>query len=151
MSKAACQRRLDLKHVGCLYTFDAPVGETICTYCGENATTLDHVLPISAAVSLYDVIATDRARYRHGLKLVPCCRDCNTRLGGRFFTCVSDKRAALAKLLARKYGRLLGTYDWQDEDLTNMGRMLQTYIVHKDSKRKAVEDRIRFARTGGRI
>jgi hypothetical protein len=150
LSKWTLQRGLDIKRVGHLYTFDAPFGETICTYCGEFATTLDHVLPVSAAVSLYDVIMGDRARYRHGLKIVPCCRDCNSRLGGRFFTCISDKRAALARLLRRRHSRLLGAYDWQNDELADMGHMLQVYISSKDSKRKTIEDRIRFARSGGR-
>lgn len=151
MTGFGIKRNSDLKQVGHLYAFEAPFGETICTYCGEFATTLDHVMPVSAAAKLYDVIMADRVRYRYGLKLVPCCGDCNHRLGGRFFTCISDKRLGLAKLLWKKHRRLLGTYDWQEDELARMGRMLHSYIESRDNKRQVIEDRIRFARTGGQV
>lgn len=144
-------RYSDLKQVSHLYTFDAPFGETICTYCGECATTLDHVLPISAAAALHDVIVSDRPRFRHSLKIVPCCADCNSRLGHRVFTCVSAKREALAKLLYKRHKRLLGSYDWQEIELARMGRMLHAYIEAQDSRRKIIEDRIRFARNNGNV
>lgn len=144
-------RSADIKIAGHLYVFEAPFGETICTYCGECATVLDHVMPISAAAALHDVIVSDRPRFRHGLKIVPCCADCNTRLGHRVFTCISAKREALAKLLYKRHKRLLGTYDWQEVELASMGRMLHTYIEARDSRRRVVEDRIRFARNNGRV
>ncbi len=144
------KRSQALKQVGHLYEFEAPFGETICSYCGEFATTLDHVLPVSAAAKLYDVIIADRARYRYGLKVVPCCHDCNTRLCNRFFTCIRDKRKALARLLHKKHRRLLGTYDWQEDELGHMGRMLHDFIESRDSKRRVIEDRIRFARNDGK-
>ena len=151
MTTKALKRNHDLKQVGHLYSFEAPFGETLCTYCGEFATTLDHVMPVAAAAKLYDVIMADRVRYRYGLKIVPCCHDCNVRLNGRFFSCISDKRQALAKLLFKKHRRLLGTYDWQEDELARMGRMLHDFIESRDSKRKVIADRIRFARTGGQI
>ncbi len=151
MTMKALERSHALKQVGHLYAFEAPFGETICTYCGEFATTLDHVMPVSAAAKLYDVIMADRSRYRYGLKIVPCCHDCNHRLGGRFFTCIGDKRQALAKLLWKKHRRLLGTYDWDEDDLARMGRMLHDFIESRDSKRRVIEDRVRFARSNGKV
>lgn len=144
-------RSRDIAQAGHLYTFDEHFGGTVCCYCGEWATSLDHVMPISAAARLYEEIIRDRRSYQHGLKLVPCCADCNRRLANRFFTNVTDKRKALARLLRKKHKRMLGTYDWQEDELDEMGRMLHTYIESRDSKRKIVEDRIKFARSGGRL
>jgi hypothetical protein len=151
MARYSSNRRADLKQVGHLYKFEAPFGETICAYCGEFATTLDHVLPVSAAVKLLDMICADRSRYRHCLMVVPCCSDCNTRLTNRFFTNITDKRQCLARLLWKKHYRLLGAYDWDQEELDEMGRMLHDYIESRDSKRKVIEDRIRFARSNGNV
>jgi hypothetical protein len=149
MTNHGPRRRADLKQVGHLYKFDACFGETICAYCGELATTLDHVMPVAAAAQLYDMIMADRARYRHALTIVPCCEDCNRRLGTRFFTCLSAKRAALAILLRRKHWRLLSICDWEEGEMKPMGRMLHTYIEGREAKRKVIEDRLLFASGGG--
>jgi len=143
-SNGVSQRRCDLQRIGHLYRREAPYGVDVCTYCGDPATTLDHVMPISRLAAAGDMLATVIQKYPHALVIVPACRDCNCRLGGVVCRSISEKREILKKKLRIKHKRLLGSYDWDDEELSQLGHSLRTYIKAQEIKREWVLQRLRF-------
>lgn len=133
-----------LKLVGGLYRYHAPYGDDVCVYCGEYATTHDHVTPTGYVASLHDDIDTLRRKLGNGLITVPACKDCNTRLGTFIGHSVSHKREELKRRLRRKFSRLLGSYDWSDKEVEGLGRSLQSFVLAQESKRRLVERRLSF-------
>lgn len=67
-----------------------------CFYCGEMASSIDHVPPISR-VSDYESFGLDEEVY---IK-VPCCRECNGLLGSSLQESVEDRIEHSKDLLAK--------------------------------------------------
>lgn len=107
-SGSSTQRRLDLKLAGYRYRYEAPYGEDVCVYCGDPATTVDHVPPLSRAAALADIMGDIR---KIDFVMYPACRDCNLRLATFAETALTKRRAELRCRLRKKYRRLLGQYD----------------------------------------
>jgi hypothetical protein len=120
-TQRSTQRRDDLKRVAHLYDWVEPYGPDVCVYCGDLAFSRDHVTPVWYVASLGDLLELHMPRLRHGLLVVPACRDCNKRLESYVAFCVTDKRVELKKRLRRRWRRLLESYDWQAGDLAEMG------------------------------
>src|SRR5512139_3808678 len=59
-----------------------------CVYCGEDATTRDHFIPVSVA-AMYAGLALVSPSAKVTL---PCCHDCNCRAGAKVFKTVGAKR-----------------------------------------------------------
>ncbi len=144
--RTVSQRGYDLQRVAHLYQHAGPYGLDVCVYCGDPANTIDHVCPVWHVARLFDHIADHAHRLRHGLLTVPSCRDCNSRLGGFIAYCVSEKREELKRRLRRKYQHLLGEYDWQPEELAELGHSLRSYIQGQETKRDWIMSRLHFPR-----
>ena len=140
------QRACDLQRVAHLYRHTEPYGPDVCVYCGDPANTIDHVCPVWHVTRLFDDLADHLHSLRHGLLTVPCCRDCNGALGGFIAYCISEKRDELKRRLRRKYQRLLGEYDWQPEELEELGYSLRGYIEGQETKRDWIMSRLQFPR-----
>lgn len=125
-----------------LYRYETPYGEGVCVYCGETATTLDHVPPLSYAASIMDILPNLPKRPR--FTIWPACRDCNCRLSGFLLSGLRERRREIRARLSRKYRRLLGEYDWSDEELARFGRNLRSAIEHMEHKRRRIVSRLRF-------
>jgi hypothetical protein len=59
--------------------------ERTCFYCGEWASTIDHVIPWSQGGS------------NHPMNLVACCQSCNSIAGDRLFRDITDKLAYIVQ------------------------------------------------------
>jgi len=118
------------------YRYEYPCGPDVCTYCGDPATVTDHVIPVSYLARLVDP-QIDHPRLQRGLIVVPACADCNGLLGPFVAFSIEDKRAELKRRLRRKYARLLGTAEWADDELGELGGSLRGWI-------KATDDRARW-------
>ena len=140
------QRGYDLKRVAHLYRHVEPYGPDVCVYCGDPANTTDHVTPVSYVAGLLDVIDHYSHKLRHGLYTVPCCRDCNVRLGRFVGFSITEKRAELKRRLRIKHRRLLGRYDWQPEEIAELGYSLRTYMRRQENERSGVIARLEFPR-----
>jgi len=73
------RRRCNLKAVGRLYRKKFRWCKR-CIYCGDAATGIDHVLPVSLAASRFGDGSTEdpsKRQYRRLLIKVPACADCN--------------------------------------------------------------------------
>lgn len=60
----------------------------------------------------------------------------------------SQRKARIAKILARKAKKLLQTADWPDEDLAEMGWMLRTVIMKAQIDADIVRRRLSYLRDG---
>lgn len=127
-----------------LYEHEDPYGHDVCVYCGDTATTRDHVPPISQAATMVDLWAAQGRRPQ--LRLLPACRDCNSRLRGFLSADIAERRAELKRRLKAKHWRLLGNYDWSDEELSELGRNLRSAIEYMEAKRRWLMDRLSFPR-----
>jgi hypothetical protein len=110
------------------YRHEYPCGPDVCVYCGDPATTDDHVLPISYLARLGDP-DLDHPAIRPGLIVVPACWPCNALLKDHVATTVEQKRAELKARLRRKYKRLLGTTEWGQDELDELGPALRRWIL----------------------
>lgn len=105
-----CNRRNSLRLAGHYRRLE--LGHS-CVYCGEDATTRDHFLPVSVAAMYAGLAIIDPA-----VKVtLPCCRDCNSVASAKVFKTVGAKRRYIQARLARKHKRLLAAPIWTDDDI----------------------------------
>jgi len=64
-----------------------------CVYCGEPATTKDHILALSKFTLVYP----------EGLYIVPCCFQCNAFAGGRLFHNIREKQEFIKARIRKRY------------------------------------------------
>lgn len=64
-----------------------------CIYCGDPATSKDHVLALSKFT----------LDYPEGLYIVPCCIQCNNLAGGRLFKNVTEKQAFIREAIRKRF------------------------------------------------
>ncbi len=127
-----------------LYHREDPYGPDVCVYCGDPATSRDHVPPLSHAASMVDLWAAQGRRPE--LRLLPACRDCNSRLRNFPGTDLNERRREVKRKLRLKHRRLLGEYDWSDGELMELGRNLRSAIEGMEAKRRWIEARLEFPR-----
>ena len=99
----------------------------ICVYCGVPASTIDHVVPLSAISALANMILINGPPIE-GLFLVPSCGECNSIAGSQMFRTIGAKRRYIHWRLSRKYRRFIELPDWSDEELDEMGYSLRKSI-----------------------
>lgn len=116
-----------------------------CTYCGECATTRDHVIPVS-----YNTVEKRLSRFGTDLGgTVPCCHECNSLLGNRFYHTVKDRRDYIHKTLSMRYQKLLKGAVWSPKELAEVGPELRSNILAAERAREVVRDRLRFSSSAG--
>lgn len=117
-----------------------------CLYCGDRATTIDHLLPVSSAAELdWSKPATDK--YRRLLITLPCCRHCNSVAGGRFFYSFFEKRRFIQNRLREKYSKYLAVPRWSQEELDELGRGLYDYVKRGQDFTEGARLRIMWPRS----
>lgn len=137
-------RSYDLKRYNHLYLYEEPFGAGVCVYCGDSATTVDHIIPLSYIASLGDVLPENRRSLQRGLKTVPACRDCNNRLHSFVGFSITEKRKELRRRLRTRFAKLIGEYDWEDSELEKMGHSLSSYIRSQEMRRRHLLARLHF-------
>src|SRR5438105_4315346 len=91
----------------------------ICAYCGEFASTRDHVVPRSWTGSA-------KPRWNQS-EWVWACSECNSLLGSSIFDTFVDRREFIREKLRLKYKKLLATPDWTEAELSELhGRLRKT-------------------------
>lgn len=95
---------------------------TPCVYCGEIATTVDHVPP-----------QTCRDRFEqcgrvYAPDLVPACRECNSMLRTDGWTIMERKRLIKEKI-RKRYAKYLAIPPWSEEELRDLGPFARAQIV----------------------
>ena len=123
---------------GSSYKNEYPNGDD-CAYCGDNASTIDHI-PSLQIVHLL-VCSGEGDKYKR--VIVPCCSDCNTRLGSVFAFTIRRRKNILLTRLRKKYKNILRKVQWDDEDKEELGCNLRQYIETSHAKREIVLSRLR--------
>lgn len=109
-----------------------------CAYCGEPSDTIDHTVPRWFVNSNWRVIA------RCTLVKVSACRECNTLLGNKLDLTWGQRKARLAKAVARRGKKLLMVADWNEEEIAEMGRFLQRHLHVAASDARALRRRLEY-------
>jgi hypothetical protein len=107
---------------------------TTCAYCGEPATSVDHVPPV---LLKNEVPSTDRF-------CVAACKHCNCMLGClRLFTLL-DRQMWVKLRLREKYKKELSAKIWSKEELDELGRSLRGKILRMQRKVECMRRRLAF-------
>ena len=96
-----------------------------CYYCGNPATTHDHVYPLVALYALYGV---EDLPPTHLLVIVPCCQECNALLHSSVFPTMAARKRYLKRRLRQRYKRLLALPSWHPQELLTLGPGLRAYV-----------------------
>ena len=109
-----------------------------CSYCNYLfAETLDHVIPHSYT-SVHDKRNYDRS------KVVPCCKECNTILGNKMYTTISERGAYLHIRYKQKYKKLLSLPDWSKKELKQIKGNLKKKIIFNLNNKEKIELKIEY-------
>jgi hypothetical protein len=110
-----------------------------CIYCGApNASTKDHVPPITVAASLpVDDLPP--------LLLYPCCEECNSLLGDRFLLTVEERSDFIAGALRKRYARALKQAHFEEDELEEFGPGLRSMLQTTQRVGDVVRQRIAHA------
>ena len=86
-----------------------------CAYCGETATSRDHVIPVC--------VLRPQAR-RHTFHandwLVPSCHECNLTLGAVLLLTVPDRARYLFKVYSKRWRKLIKSPVWTDYEISQL-------------------------------
>lgn len=106
-----------------------------CAYCGDFASSRDHVIPVSSGQSM-----TTRSTTRKNS--VPCCSECNSYLGNRHYHTVGTRAAYLVDRIEKEYQKVLSMPPWTSDEISEMGYTLKVYIKASIVLKKATKERI---------
>lgn len=108
-----------------------PHGLGPCTYCGDMASCLDHVVP-------YKLTKFEAYHW-----VVPACQSCNLHLSDRMLHSVPLRARYLAKAV-RKANRLaLRSALWDVDELEELGEGLASHVAYEMGRVGALEDRLK--------
>lgn len=108
-----------------------------CTYCGELATTVDHIPPRA----LRPVIPASECPWVE----VPACGECNSALNARRLLTVSDRCRWIVTYLKRKYSKDLNLPEWPDSDVQELGLALRRRVRAGLVRKQGTLDRVAYA------
>jgi hypothetical protein len=110
----------------------------ICGYCGDIATTLDHVTPVSYLFSLL------KAGHEKKGYIIDSCLECNLLASNKIFDTFENKQMFIQNAIRRKYKKVLKYVDWSDEEIETMEESFKTNLRAIKNYKKWVKDRIGF-------
>ena len=105
-----------------------------CVYCGETATTVDHVPPI---LLKNEVPECDRF-------CVPSCLECNCTLECKPLFTVLDRQIWLRLRYQTKYAKILRSRDRSEEELSEYGYALRTVLQVTQEQKQVILARLSF-------
>jgi len=115
--------------------------DKFCSYCGDMATSLDHLVSYSSQMP-------GPRKYRHDIAtggLIPSCHDCNMRLGNRCGSVEIHIRAAfvLGRLMkSSKMKRIMNLASWSRSSLDELGPTLRSKIEEDILKHEKMVHRL---------
>lgn len=114
-----------------------------CVYCGDDADTKDHIIPIT----FYHTGNRKDTHTRHrGIRenLVDCCRQCNSIAGNTYFDNIDDKKEYIREKLIKKYKSLINIPYWEEDEILELSHLLQVEVRIKQLARKWILNRINY-------
>jgi hypothetical protein len=105
-----------------------------CVYCGETATSVDHVPPI-----LLKNEVTEKDRF-----CVPSCLECNCTLEAKPLFTVLDRQIWLRLHYRKKYAKILRSRDRSEAELQEYGYTLRTVLEAASEQKRIILARLSF-------
>ena len=113
----------------------------ICYYCGSsNPDTLDHTIPVSYYSS--EPVRRKRSSYIDPVPVVDACGECNRTLHNKLIMDVRGRASYLKEKYLKKYGRLLKSPDWDEEDLEDLGWSLRSTVENDSQLKENIQNRL---------
>jgi hypothetical protein len=97
--------------------------QSICFYCGEYGSEIEHVVPRVTALPTWTVQA---------------CGECNKIASGTLFDSVLEKLNFIKEKRRGKYHRVLSEPEWTDDELSELGKNLRSSIAATQRARLVV-------------
>lgn len=116
----------------------------LCTYCGEPAESLDHVVPVSFTHA--NRPKGKQGEFNNGFERVPACRDCNGTLRNLMINSVEALAAYLAGRLESRFRKVLKMPRWDEDDLEELGHALRSSVEATVREQERVRRRIAHCR-----
>lgn len=118
-------------------------GLSPCYYCGQIATSIDHVIPHSIRQRLSEGIENPITALTI---TVPSCRECNSTLGARVYGngTLKDRKEACKVHIRKKYKNFLKIPIWTENEIKELGPELEMYVRHGLILKQFVESRLRW-------
>lgn len=114
-----------------------------CTYCGMNASCLDHVVPWS-----YENHGRRPAqRVTNRKDCVPACQECNGLLSNFMYITIAERALYLSGRLQVKHSKLLKAPDWEPEEYEELSGRLKKQVKSLQTKKKVTQARVAYAKT----
>lgn len=134
------KRRLSLQRTyGKWYKRHLEAGGSTCFYCGEQRICLDHRPPLETV----DTLGVERLReVEVPLCLIPCCNDCNGRLGARPLLTALDAVKFLREALENLYEKRASL--WSRDELKEMSPMFRALIKKRLEATEILLCRVQF-------
>lgn len=115
----------------------------ICTYCGDTAQTIDHVIP----VSFFDGKIVRSAALRGKGVRTYACSDCNCMLSNKYFESFRERCKYVNQGIERRFKRVLNMPVWTDEEFKELGKNIRSRLAEKLNLKALVLERIRWQTT----
>jgi len=112
-----------------------------CYYCGDDADTLDHTIP----VSFYSTRPTRKgmkSRYTDPVPVVDCCVECNSTLHSNLIIDVRGRASLIKEKYLQKYKKFLNLPIWSDEDINELGKVLRSVIIRDQILQENIKERL---------
>lgn len=107
-----------------------------CVYCGRPSTCLDHFVPLDHVYSMSSI-----GEYPNRIT-VESCYECNAIASDSVFNTLADKRKFIQRELRERYGKLLHTPKWTEQELNHLGPGLSRYIRCGQLVKEVIQQRI---------
>lgn len=120
--------------------------KNVCYYCGQQADSVDHVVPqdVLRMLAALSDIAITRAVLRKRALRVWACRECNSLASCSIQDSLQGRRQFVKDKLKKKYRKILELPKWEPEELEDMGYVLRKYIEHAADIKALIEQRINW-------
>lgn len=130
-------RNILIKKYHNLYRINSYFDRTICGYCNEPMECYDHV----PAISLCENMDVQQYKKDGGnFWLIPSCSKCNNFLNNKNLPTYEERLLYLKDKYNNKLSKIKGV--WTDEEIKEMGYMLQQMIIAKNNQRNKIIEQI---------
>lgn len=112
----------------------------VCTYCGEYATDVEHVIPLSS----YQVNFKRKSNsHNKGIRTFSC-RDCNAFLGSKVFKSFVERVMHVRDHWSRKSRKTARTASWTDEEINELKGSLRGHVRALQEKNRQMDRRLEW-------
>ena len=100
-----------------------------CAYCGANADTKDHVIPVLAMEYMvkFKIFEIES-------EIVPCCRECNSLAGSKLFSSFQKKKEYIQTRIYERYSKIIPWTEEEIEEADLLGNLKKKVMVSNSER-----------------